>query len=471
MPNPKEPKPPVRITREIARRWLPRQPVVIESEDLYLDMLHDRAEGMRGSPSGIKTGLVMTALLSAWLNFVPPRETYDEHMYGQRPLTGVTSAIYENQALKKLVEDTYEDVCETIHSHYFFNQLYTRFFKYNEDGTKSFNPGSIFIPLGVTFSEKCKRKMFVEIVLPSEFSRPLVDGKFVNIKSLTPEQEKIILDEIVRLLKERMSDQIIMRQSWEALQIYGLNSGKYFDKATGKIRFDLNDTIVKGIEMTGMSSNEAEISGGARSIGKPNLENAQLARQRLDDVYKIARVAFEQAGIERGVIENIQLESLERVLNTGEITQLGQIAEEVFKNIPGFADKQNYEKVFELIKAFNSNDSRVVTYFSSHKAEENLFKSRVSGQRGVKMKFKIEGHSNRNYVYELLTPLPLLVILALLYNLMTLKKINRYAEEFDRLTLQKDIIIEPSKPEPEPIDTLSEIGEFLSKMISRWIKK
>jgi hypothetical protein len=66
MANPNEPKPPVRITRDTARAWLPEEPIVIESEDLYRDMLHDRAQGMRGSPSGIKTGLITTALLSAW---------------------------------------------------------------------------------------------------------------------------------------------------------------------------------------------------------------------------------------------------------------------------------------------------------------------------------------------------------------------------------------------------------------------
>ncbi len=458
MANLKEPKPPVRITREVGRKWLPKEPITIQGEDLYVDMIYDRAQGMKGVPSGVKTGIITTALLSAWLNFVPVKENYNEHMYGQRPLTGVSSAIYENQALKKLVEDTYEDVCQTIHKPEFF----ARFFKYNEDGTKSFNYGSVLVPLGFSISERCKRQMFIEVALPSEFSR-----KFANIKSLTPEQEKTILDEMVRLLKERMSDQIIMQRSWEALEIYGLNSGKYFDEATGKIRFDLNDTRVKGIEMTGLASNEDEKFAGPKSIGNSSPDNEKLAKQRLDDVYKIAKQAFEQAGIGREAIENIKLSSLERVLDTAEVGQLGQISESIF----GVSSKPNYEKVFELIKYFNANDPRVLTYFSTHKAEENLFKSLVSGQRGVKMKFEIEGDFNKNHVYELLTPLPLLVILALLYNLLTLKKRNRYAEEFDRLRLQKDITIEPKKLEPSLGDAWNEIGNLLAKMILKWLKK
>lgn len=458
MTNPKEPKPPTRITREIGRAWLPKGPVVIESEDLWGDMLHDRAQGMKGSPSGIKTGLITTALLSAWLNFVPVKENFNQHMYGQRPLTGVSSAIYENKALQKLVEDTYVDVCQTIHKPEFF----ARFFKYNEDGTKSFNYSSILVPLGFSISERCKRQMFIEVNLPSEFSR-----KFANVKSLTPEQEKTILDEMVRLLKERMSDQVIMQNSWEALQIYGLNSGKYFDEVIGKIRFDLNDTKVKGIEMAGMASDEAEISGGPKSVGKSDKENEELARQRLDDVYKVAKQAFEQSGIGREVIENIKLSSIERVLQTGEIGQLGQISEGIF----GISGKPNYEKVFELIKAFNANDPRVLIYFSKHKAEESLFKSLVSGQRGVKMKFEIEGDFNKRHVYELMTPLPLLVLLALLYNLMTLKKRNRYMEEFDRLAFLRDVVVEPNKPEPNLGDVLNDVGNFLSKMMSKWLKK
>jgi len=430
MTNPDSEKPaPIRINRERGRDWLPKEPVIIDRE-LHADMVHDRAEGMKGVGSGMKTGLATTALLSAWLNFVVVKENFSADMYARhKPLSGVSGEIYQNKALKDLVKDTAQDVCRVVHTSEFF----ARFFVLNEDGTKSLNTGAALMPLGMQISEKCKRLMTVEVTLPSEFSR-----KFVNIKSLTPEQEKIIIDELVKLLQERMSDEIIMRRSWEALETYAVNTGKYFNTQTGKINFDLNDTEVQSIQMAGMASDEAEIAGGARSIGRADVENARLAQQRLDDVYTLARQAFEQAGISRKAIESIKLESLERVLNDGEVAQLGEIADSIF----GTNARQNYEKVFELIKAFNANDPRVLSYFSTHKAEADLFKSFVSGQRGVKIKLEVEGEYSRNNVYELLTPLPLLVLLALLYNLLTLKKRMRYADEFERLLRKRDVQVD-----------------------------
>ncbi len=422
-------KQPVRIERRTAGNWLPNEPIVVDAE-LYGDLISDRGQGMQGVGSGIKTGLYATALLSAWLNFVVAKDDFSTDKYSaHKPLSGLSDTVYKNRALKDLVKYTAADVCRTIHTPEFF----TRFFILNEDGTKSLNTGAILAPLGAQIAERCKRLMVVEVTLPSEFSR-----KFANIKSLTPEQEKIVIDELVRLLQERISDEVIMQRSWEALEIYALNSGRYFNPETGKIRFDLGKTEVQRIQMKGMASDEAEIAGGARSIGKPDAENARLAQQRLDDVYKIAKEAFEEVGVGREALQNIKLESLEKVLNDGEIGELGKI----FDAISGPNARPNHEKVFELIKAFNASDSKVLSYFESHKAEAEVFKSLVSGQRGVKARLEMEGEYNRNHVYELLTPLPLLVVLSLLYNLLTLRKRKRYFEEFERLVHKVDVEVD-----------------------------
>lgn len=422
------PKAPTRIIRENGRAWLPEDQIILD-RPLYKDLLIDRSDRMQGSPSRLKSGLVATGLLTLWLNGVAVKERFSDDMYrSHKPLVGLSDQVSENKALKDLVKDVAGDVCHTIRTPEFMG----RFFKIEKDGTKSLNLGAVLAPLSAGIIEKCKRLMVVEVTLPSEFSR-----KFANIKSLTPEQEVIIIDELVKLLKEKMSDRIVIQNSWDALEIYAVNSGKYFDLKTGKISFNLNEPSVRALEMTGQASDEAEISGGAKSIGRQDRENTDLAKQRLDDVYRVAKIAFERAGISRDVIENIKLDSLEKVLNVGEVAELGKIADKIFP--PN--TKQNYEKVFELIKAFNANDQRVTAYFIEHKAEENLFKSLVSGQRGVKLKLEMDADFDVNHIYTLITPIPLLLALSLLYNLLTIKKRRRYAKEFERLVRLDNVVI------------------------------
>jgi hypothetical protein len=144
------------------------------------------------SPSGVTKATLWTgAALTAWINWVVVKDNFNDYMYSNTsPLYGISRSVSENKATKDLVETITKDVCREIHSTDFFSRFFEIYRDSNGNILKKINSGSVLIPLGIETNQKCSRKMTVEVILPSAFSR-----RFANIKSLTPEDENIIIEE------------------------------------------------------------------------------------------------------------------------------------------------------------------------------------------------------------------------------------------------------------------------------------
>jgi hypothetical protein len=373
----------------------------------------------------IKNTFLTGVALTAWLNWgIDRRETWDNDINNLKHSDlSSPESLFKGDKTKDLVKSVSEDVCKEIHSWDFF----TRFFYTDEKGDRKFNWGVTTVPLGFEVAKKCGKVMDIQVILPSDFM-----PDFRNKKTLSEEDEMKIVNALANLFNQKISDEVVMQAVWEgssgAMDVYVTNK-KRIDPKTGRIIFNLNNLKVLSLKMQGLASDEAAVGGNEKSIGSKDLQNERLAKERLDAVYETFKKEFGKVGLYKELLEHIDISSLEKVLNTSEVTNLAKIYDLVF---PG----NNFDvakKVFELIRGHNSNDRQIIDFLNRKENREyyNLFQHLIVYNRGVKVSMKVEGEYTQTQTYHVV--IPLFFVLVLLFNLPGKKRRIREAKELDRL--------------------------------------
>jgi hypothetical protein len=286
-----------------------------------------------------------------------------------------------------------------------------RFQTLDENGNEQFNPGAFMIPVAVELTESCKTRVDVEVHVPYHFART-----FSEINAKNPEERNAIVERLSELIKKQIQDEVTIHG------IAGVTeTALVYNRAQGTLgktpRVDLNDLHIENIIATGKASTEAEqsiLAAGSESMSRFNPENETLASNRLNDTLPLLREAFEKAGADTSVIENISGISYEQDLHDGQVNQLARIADQVL-GVDVVSTPE--EKAYTLVQEINAGNSAAIQALAAHPEWQETFDTLITNNRGVDISFTVTGEQDKTSVYNIPIPLPLLLLLIPLFKM------------------------------------------------------
>lgn len=326
-----------------------------------------------------------------------------EHTKGTDFVSGDANRIEEKLETVEMgtaARQVREEVCRVVGADFMH-----RFVMKNADGKEVFNPGAVILPFAVDLAQDCKARVDVELHIPYHFART-----FKEVVAKSPEQREALIQRLSDFISDEVRNLVVIRG------IAGVTDTRmvYDSKSNSLLttpRLDFGNMDISDIEITGLSSAEAESSvsnAGPDSLRGENVENVMLNEARAEDMIRPLKEALSLANVDPRVLESIKVTGYERNLISEEITELAVISKDVL-GIDLKATDDEY--AFELIKELNANNSEVRTKVNENAEYAGTVKRLIDDARGVEVSFTADTERQKNEVFNVLLPLPALLML------------------------------------------------------------
>ena len=280
-----------------------------------------------------------------------------------------------------------------------------RFTTKDEEGNSQFNPGAIVVPFAVELSTNNKIKTDIEINIPYHFART-----FKEISAKNPEAREQLINKLSNLIKNEVENQVVIRGIAGITDTTMVYNAKKDIIVAGKPVIDLNKLDISDIKFTGHASAEAEksvVNAGAESLTGANIENIELAANRLGDSYEIIISAMKKTGLDEKQIANIKKVSIEHNLTDADCSRLAEISRQVLGQTIG-SDK---EAAYELVQELNKGNSEVVKQINQNSEYLHAIEDFITSKRGVTLNFNASVDQKKSQVFNIPVLLPLFLLL------------------------------------------------------------